>query len=70
MPLGALVDLVADQALPRTRNVIVTPHSASKTREAVQRIAEAAVENIRVFADGRSQNLVAAPVAATPSSKE
>lgn len=64
-----LRDLVANHVLLRMKNVIVTPHSAFNTREAVQRIAETTVENIRAFAEGRPQNLVAAPVA-TPSSKE
>ncbi|SFQ23270.1 hydroxyacid dehydrogenase [Tranquillimonas alkanivorans] len=65
-----LRDLVANHVLLRMKNVIVTPHSAFNTREAVQRIAETTVENIRAFAEGRPQNLVAAPVAATSSSKE
>lgn len=65
-----LRDLVANHVLLRMKNVIVTPHSAFNTREAVQRIAETTVENIRAFAEGRSQNLVAAPVVAPPSSKE
>ncbi len=45
----------------RMRNVIVTPHSAFNTREAVDRIAETTVENIRAFAEGEPRNIVAGP---------
>lgn len=65
-----LRDLVANHVLLRMRNVVITPHSAFNTREAVQRIAETTVENIRAFAEGRPQNLVAVPVVSNPNSKE
>jgi D-lactate dehydrogenase len=65
-----LRDLVAGHVLLRMPNVVVTPHSAFNTREAVRRIAETTVENIRAFAETRPQNLVAAPVAATTAGKE
>ena len=65
-----LRDLVANHVLLRMRNVVITPHSAFNTREAVQRIAETTVENIRAFAVGRPQNLVVAPVVSNPNSKE
>jgi D-lactate dehydrogenase len=50
--------LLADHVLIRLRNVIVTPHSAFNTREAVQRILETTLENIRAFAAGKPQNAV------------
>ena len=50
--------LVANHVLLRMPNVVVTPHSAFNTREAMQRIVATTVENIRAFADGRPQNLV------------
>ena len=56
-----LRNLVAGHVLMRMRNVIVTPHSAFNTREAVDRIAETTVENIRAFADGEPRNIVAGP---------
>ncbi|MEX0406864.1 hydroxyacid dehydrogenase [Aquibium sp. LZ166] len=65
-----LRDLVANHVLLRMKNVIVTPHSAFNTREAVQRIAVTTVENIRAFAEGRPQNLVAAPVGSATKEKE
>lgn len=54
-----LRDLVANHVLLRMPNVVVTPHSAFNTREAVGRIVETTVANIRAFIDGRPQNVVA-----------
>lgn len=56
-----LRNLVADHVLLRMRNVIVTPHSAFNTHEAVQRIVEITVSNIEAFLRGRAQNEVARP---------
>lgn len=50
--------LLVDQVLIRMRNVIVTPHSAFNTREAVQRIIDTTVENIDAFVSGEPKNLV------------
>lgn len=55
-----LRNLVADHVLLRMNNVIVTPHSAFNTREAVKRIVDTTVENISSFAAGRPQNRVVA----------
>lgn len=54
-----LRNLVADHVLLRMRNVIVTPHSAFNTREAVDRIVHTTVENIEAFLAGAPQNVVA-----------
>ncbi len=54
-----LRNLVADHILMRMRNVIITPHSAFNTYEAVARIVETTVENIQAFARGKPQNIVA-----------
>jgi D-lactate dehydrogenase len=56
-----LRNLVADHILLHMPNVVVTPHSAFNTREAVARIVETSVANIEAFAAGRAQNVVAAP---------
>ena len=53
-----LRNLVADHVLLRMPNVVVTPHSAFNTREAVHRIVEMPVHNIKAFLDGRPDNLV------------
>jgi D-lactate dehydrogenase len=53
-----LRNLVATHVLLRMRNVIITPHSAFNTREAVGRIVDTTAENIAAFLDGRPQNIV------------
>ncbi len=50
--------LLADHVLIRLRNVVVTPHSAFNTREAVSRILETTVANIESFSKGQGQNIV------------
>lgn len=51
--------LLADHILLRLRNVIITPHNAFNTREAVQRILDTTVENIIAFAHNQPQELAA-----------
>ncbi|MGA7711435.1 MAG: hydroxyacid dehydrogenase [Rhizomicrobium sp.] len=53
-----LRNLVANHVLLRMRNVIITPHSAFNTREAVHRIAETTAANIAAFLEGQPENLV------------
>ena len=53
-----LENLLADHVLLRMRNVIITPHSAFDTREAVGRILETTVENIGAYLAGKAQNVV------------
>jgi D-lactate dehydrogenase len=50
--------LLADHILLRMRNVIITPHSAFKTREAVQRILSTTRDNIDCFIRGEPCNIV------------
>lgn len=50
--------LLADNVLIRMRNVVVTPHSAFNTREAVTRILDTTIENILAFAEGQPKNVV------------
>ena len=50
--------LLADHALLGLSNVIITPHVAYDTREAVVRIVETTVANIQAFARGAPQNVV------------
>ena len=53
--------LLADHILLRLRNVVITPHSAFNTREAIQRILDTTVENISAFTLGQPQNVVSEP---------
>lgn len=50
--------LVANHILMRMRNVIVTPHSAFNTKEAVDRICATTVDNIVSYLNGAPVNLV------------
>lgn len=56
-----LQNLVTDHVLLKMPNVVVTPHSAFNTREAVRRILDTTIQNIQAFAEGRSQNVVTVP---------
>lgn len=53
--------LLADHVLLRMRNVFITPHSAFNTREALQRILDVTVANLRGFARGQPRSVVAEP---------
>lgn len=53
-----LETLLADHILLRLRNVIVTPHSAFNTREAVTRILDTTKQNIDAYIKGEPQNVV------------
>ncbi len=50
--------LLADHVLVHMRNVLVTPHSAFYTNEAVQRILDTTVDNIDAFVRGNPVNVV------------
>jgi D-lactate dehydrogenase len=53
--------LLADHALLHHPNVIITPHIAYDTGEAMGRIIAATLANIRAYAAGTPQNLVGGP---------
>ena len=53
-----LRSLLASNVLLQFPNVIVTPHNAYNTVDAVHRIIETTIENIEAFAGGSPQNLV------------
>ena len=50
--------LLVNHILLRMRNVIITPHSAFNTREAIQRIIDTTIRNIRGFLEDSPQNQV------------
>jgi len=53
-----LKTIVENHILLEMSNVIVTPHNAFNTREALNRILEVTIENIRGFKKGRKVNVV------------
>jgi D-lactate dehydrogenase len=54
--------LLADHVLLRMKNVIITPHSAFNTTEAIERILSTTASNIDGFINGQLQNLVTSPI--------
>ncbi|MDP3853330.1 hydroxyacid dehydrogenase [Phenylobacterium sp.] len=61
LPSEQLRSLLATNTLLRLPNVVMTPHIAYDTFEAVHRILEITLRNIEAFAAGTPQNLVSAP---------
>jgi D-lactate dehydrogenase len=52
--------LLLNHSLLNRDNVVITPHIAFNSREAVQRILETTLENLRAFLAGQPSNLIAA----------
>lgn len=50
--------LLLNHSLLNRDNVVITPHIAFNSREAVQRILETTLDNLRAFLRGQPQNLV------------
>jgi D-lactate dehydrogenase len=55
---GNLQDLLVDHVLAGQPNVIITPHIAFNTREAVERLLKTSVDNILAFVKSNPTNLV------------
>ncbi len=61
---GAGLDVFDDEPLPkdhpllRTQNVILTPHIAFNTPEAIERLLRIAVDNLEKYFEGNAQNVV------------
>jgi D-lactate dehydrogenase len=53
-----LKTILADHILMKMDNVLITPHNAFNSKEAVERIIDATIENINGFAKGELINLV------------
>lgn len=62
--LGAGIDVFDEEPVPNTHplmalnNVVLTPHIGFKTKEALQRLAEVAIQNIKSFLIGSDKNLL------------
>lgn len=56
--LDTLRDVVRNHALLRLPNVIITPHVAFNSEQALQRIIDTTLENIHDYLAGQPQNLV------------
>jgi D-lactate dehydrogenase len=50
--------ILENHALMQMPNVLVTPHNAFNTREALERILKTTIENIKNFESGSPQNIV------------
>ena len=57
-----LKTLFQDKAIFKMDNVVFTPHNAFNSREAVNRIMDTTIENIRSFSKGKIVNEVKKPV--------
>jgi D-lactate dehydrogenase len=55
---GQLRTALADHELMYMDNVIVTPHNAFNTKEALMRILDTTAENLKGFAEGKPVNVV------------
>lgn len=53
-----LKTLVRNHILQRRDDVVITPHIAFNSEEALRRILDTTIENVRAFLDGKPQNLV------------
>jgi D-lactate dehydrogenase len=53
-----LKTVLADHELMRMKNVLITPHNAFNTKEAVERILDTTIANIESFIKGEPMNLV------------
>ncbi len=53
-----LMTILADHELMRMDNVIITPHNAFNSRQAVERILDTTIENIDAYINGKLSNLV------------
>lgn len=63
----SLETLLTNHVLTNLRNVIITPHNAFNTKEAVCRILETTVQNIESYLNGSAQNVIVKPSALSSS---
>jgi D-lactate dehydrogenase len=58
VPRERLATMLRAHILLTFKNVIITPHCAFNSKESLERLVNATIENIKVFIDGKPQNLV------------
>jgi D-lactate dehydrogenase len=58
LPREQLATMLREQILLRLKNVIITPHCAFNSKESLERLVNATIENIKAFAEGKPQNIV------------
>jgi D-lactate dehydrogenase len=58
VPRERLATMLRAHILLRLRNVVITPHCAFNSKESLERLVKATVENVKAFAEGKPQNLV------------
>jgi D-lactate dehydrogenase len=59
--------VLAEQLLMRMPNVLVTPHSAFNTKEALQRILDTTIRNIVAYVRGEARDLAGGAAAPAPA---
>ena len=60
LPREQLATILRAHILLRLNNVIITPHCAFNSKESLERLTQMTIENIKGFASGKPQNIVAA----------
>lgn len=63
LPAAQVRSLMYAYQLLAMPNVVVTPHNAFNTGEAIRRILDTTAANVKAFASGKPKNLVPAPAA-------
>ncbi len=58
VPREQLATMLRAHILLTFKNVIITPHCAFNSKESLERLVNATIENINAFIDGKPQNLV------------
>ena len=58
VPRERLATMLRAHILLRLKNVIITPHCAFNSKESLERLVNASMDNIRAFAAGKPQNII------------
>lgn len=58
VPRERLATMLRAHILLRLNNVIITPHCAFNSKESLERLVNATIENINAFIEGKPQNIV------------